>query len=406
MRIIQRLHDIYQKDGSEFVVLLYKELMHREPAPGELQHHRDFLPAGQNKIAIVASLIQNCERDFNQPLKILSKNNSTINEVLQTFYQSSETQYVQSLYRELLFREPDEGGLQSFVHFLRQGGGRLSVLISILTSPECTALLAAENPPWRMNLQNLVSFIIPTFNQIDLVKQCVKSLKDTVSQIAYEIIVVDDGSQQHIQQQLLNWSRLENVTVVLKGSNEGFSRTVNEGIKRAKGKYVLLVNNDVIFQDREWLIKMINAMHSSAAIGVVGARLLYPDQTIQHGGIAPEGTGFCHRYRGLPGDFWSAAAVEDVHAVTGALFLINQEVIADIGLFSEDYFTAYEDIDFCYRARLKGWRIIYCGQASAIHLEGKTRGAFVRNSYYTQKEFEAMKQFEMKWSEYFGILKT
>ncbi|MGE7903194.1 glycosyltransferase [Peribacillus sp. NPDC094092] len=340
---------------------------------------------------------------YNQPPVILNRNNITIVGILRTYSQSKETLFVKCLYREFLYREPDQAGFQGFVNFLMAGESRFSVLIAILTSEESISILGSSSPTWKKHFENIVSCIIPSFNQVALVKQCLKSLKATTTQISYEIIDVDDGSKPQIQRQLFDWGEEENVEIILKKSNEGFSCTVNQGIKQAKGKYVLLINNDIIFSEPEWLGKMIHTMQSSSEIGVVGARLLYPDQTIQHGGMSSD---FFHRYVGLPAEYSPALVVEEVQAVTGALFLIYQDVIADLGHFSEDYFTAYEDVEFCLRARLKGWKVIYCGQAAAIHLEGKTRGGHQKNPFYMQKNFEAFKKFEMKWSGYYNILKS
>lgn len=404
MRIIQKFFEIYQKEWKDFVVSLFKELLLREPKSVELDHYLNLATSGYSKISIIDAILKSeeCVQHYNQPPVILDRKNITIVGVLRTFFQSNETLFVQCLYREFLYREPDQAGCQGFVNYLITGGSRFSVLTSILTSEESLSILGSVSPPWNKHFENIVSCIIPSFNQVELVNQCVKSLKATTTQISYEIIVVDDGSKPQIRQQLLNWGEQENVKVILKNINEGFSCTVNQGIKHAKGTYVLLVNNDIVFHEPEWLGKMINTIQSSSEIGVVGARLLYPNQTIQHGGMTSD---FFHRYVGLPVEFSPALVVEDVHAVTGALFLMNQEVIADLGNFSEDYFTAYEDVEFCLRARLKGWKVIYCGPAAAIHLEGKTRGGHRKNHFYRQKNFEAFKKFEMKWSDYYNILK-
>ncbi|TCJ01453.1 glycosyltransferase [Cytobacillus praedii] len=405
LRIIQRLYDIYQKDGTDFVTCLYKELLLREANSIEIEHYHNLFMSGHSKISIINSVLQSneCIQHYNHPPAILARQKQTIAGILRTFFRSNETLFVQSLYRELLYREPDQAGLYGFVGTLKKQGNRITVLGNILTSEECISLLSSPHPPWKVDFENIVSCIIPSFNQVDLVKQCANTLKAMTTKTSYEIIVVDDGSAIQIQQQLLEWGSQENIKVILKNQNEGFSCTVNQGIRHARGKHIVLVNNDIIFHQPEWLEKMLNTMQSSPEIGVVGARLLYPNQTIQHGGMNAD---LYHRYVGLPADYAPALAIDDVHAVTGALLLIKQDVIADLGLFSEDFFTGFEDVEYCFRARLRGLRVVYCGSAAAIHLEGQTRGGHQKINFYKQKDFEARKQFDLKWRGYYHILKS
>lgn len=251
----------------------------------------------------------------------------------------------------------------------------------------------------RRAYDNIVSIIIPSFEQPELVEKCVESIRSTAASIPHEIIVVDDASSLNVQNHLRSWAPSD-VKLILNGENVGFSRTVNAGVRAARGKFVLFVNSDIIFHEQGWLEKMLNALQASDNIGIVGARLLYADGTIQHGGAFPAKNGsFDHRYRFMHGDFFPALAVEDVHSVTGALMLIKQELLEEIGPFSEEYFIAFEDMDLCYRAKKHGWRVVYCGMASAIHLEGKSRGVDERTKspFLIQKEKEAMETFWKKW---------
>lgn len=246
----------------------------------------------------------------------------------------------------------------------------------------------------------MISVIIPTVNQIDLVKQCAASFMATTADISYEVIVVDDGSSPDVQKALAEWANDARIRFIPKRINEGFSRTVNRGIAEARGQFVLLANNDLIFHEAGWLNLMLDTMNTERKIGIVGARLLYPNRTIQHAGVFPSrNLYFDHRYRGFPADYPPALAVEEVYAVTGALMLIRKELFADIGLLSEQYFIAFEDIDFCCRAKQNGWKIIYCGKAGAIHLEGQTRGTRLsnKNRFWRKKELEARALFWSKW---------
>jgi GT2 family glycosyltransferase len=405
VRIVQKIYELLQKNEMEFIHALYMELLSRPPIEAEITPLQ--LESKKNKMSMIYTTFRSeeCMNWLNRPLKKIDQPNPTVINIIHSFFQANETVFVEMLYRELLYREPDVGGLRSLVEFLTGGGSRIAAFFSVLQSPECESLILSANPPWLKPIDSeKVSFIIPSFNQVELVKQCVKSLKETVTNVPYEIIIVDDGSKNEIQQQLKQWGNKENLHIILKPQNSGFSCTVNEGLKYACGKYIVLVNNDIIFHDNNWLSQMIQTIQSSPNIGIVGGRLLYPDNTIQHGGMCRVNNYFTHKFRYYPADFPEAQKIEDNCTVTGALFMIHHNVINDIGYFSEDYFTGYEDLDYCFRARLKGWRVVYCGKACAIHLEGKTRGAKVRTSYYANKELEARRQFEMKWSGYYIFL--
>ncbi|WP_240967812.1 glycosyltransferase family 2 protein [Paenibacillus aquistagni] len=246
----------------------------------------------------------------------------------------------------------------------------------------------------------MISAIIPTINHIELVQQCVNSYRATTFDLKSEIIVVDDGSRASVQEALIPWARDNQVHLIANAVNEGFSKAVNAGIQQSSGDYVILINNDIVFQQPGWLNLMIDTMKQDSRIGIVGARLLYANQTIQHGGVVPSLRGnFDHRYRFQPADYPPALAVEDAHAVTGALMLISRALIDEIGPLSERYFIAYEDVDYCYRAKQHGYRVVYCGTAHAVHLEGYTRGTtkLNKNRYWRHKELEARKLFWSTW---------
>lgn len=246
----------------------------------------------------------------------------------------------------------------------------------------------------------MISVIVPTIHQVELVQQCITSYRSTTFDLTSEIFVIDDGSPPSIQQALHEWTTAERINFIAKPCNEGFSKTVNMGITASSGEYVLLVNNDIVFQQAGWLNHMMQLMNVSQDIGIVGARLLYPNHTIQHGGVFPTRRGyFNHRYRYLPAEHPPALAVEDVHAVTGALMLIRRSLLQQIGMLSERYFIAFEDIDLCYRAKKHGYRVVYCGTSYAIHLEGQTRGTTRQNKnpYWYHKEREARALFWSVW---------
>lgn len=245
-----------------------------------------------------------------------------------------------------------------------------------------------------------ISVIIPTLNGAELVESCVSSFIQTVNRIDYELIVVDDGSQQEEKEKMRILSSKYSFRCIELPTRNSYAKAVNTGIKDATGEYVLLLNNDVVFRQADWLYHMLITAENSWNIGIVGCRLLYPNGTIQHaGGILLPDERYDHLYRGKEGNLHEACLVYDVEAVTGALMLIKKKVIEDIGLLCEDYPLSYEDVDYCLRARQRGWRVVYCGKAFAVHNEGATRGRNrdeKPNEWYTE-EWQSHITFWTRW---------
>lgn len=248
-----------------------------------------------------------------------------------------------------------------------------------------------------MNSKDLASIIIPTIKRVDLVRKCVSSLISITKGIDYEIIVIDDGSSQHEKRELQQLAKKYNFSLILKTHNTGFAKTVNYGIKAARGNFLVLVNNDIIFTQASWLKKMVHTAKLDPQIGVVGCRLLYPNNRIQHAGISyyQKENWLKHDHRAAPADFPPAVKTKPIGFVTGAVMLIRRETIEQIGLLDESYFVACEDVDYCLRAREAGWLVMYCGEAKAIHLEGATRGNTPENKVpeWYQKELTGIKKF-------------
>jgi GT2 family glycosyltransferase len=246
----------------------------------------------------------------------------------------------------------------------------------------------------------LVSVVIPTIHQTNMVEECVQSLRGHTDWENFEVIIVDDGSNTSTQTSLQQIATRNECRLILKPTNTGFASAVNTGVRESKGRYICLVNNDVTFIESDWLRNLVRTIMQSNC-GVAGARLLYPDGRIQHGGVyyMAQSHVFDHRYRYLPANYGPALATQEVLAVTGALMLIRQEVWHQMEGMSEEFFIALEDVDFCLRVHKRGWRVMYCGKAAAIHAEGATRGTTPQNKdpEWYKLELEGYAQFRRKW---------
>jgi GT2 family glycosyltransferase len=187
-----------------------------------------------------------------------------------------------------------------------------------------------------------------------------------------DLLVVDDGSPDKRSLFGLLEGREVGYEVISKDRNEGFARTVNHGLRRARDERrdALLVNADMQFVDEGWLDRMV-----AAEGDVVGALLLYGNGLIQHAGVYYSVVlrQFDHIYRFAPGTLREALRAR-VCPVTAALQLIRHETLETVGLYDEDFQLGYEDMDFCHRVFESGRTCRYEPNARAIHHESMFRG--------------------------------
>jgi GT2 family glycosyltransferase len=213
-----------------------------------------------------------------------------------------------------------------------------------------------------------VCIIVLNWNGKELLKDCLSSLFKLTDYPNYKVIVVDngstDGSVEYVKK---NFPKAD---VLALDKNYGFPKGNNKGIKYAlkkyKPKYILLLNNDTKIVQRDWLKKLIETAESDEKIGVVGCKLLYPDKKIQFAG----GSLF-HGHIGYreydKGQYDKICRPE---FITGACFLIKKSLIDSIGLLDETLGPLfYEDVDYCIRAKEKGFKVIYNGFIKLVHKE-------------------------------------
>jgi len=215
-----------------------------------------------------------------------------------------------------------------------------------------------------------VSIIIPVFNKVELTRQCLAGIAQHTSGVHYEIIVIDNASSDDTAEFL----HRQSVRVISNKANLGFARACNQGGLAACGNYLLFLNNDTV-PTPGWLEALLTAAHKPE-VGVVGAKLLYPDGRIQHAGI-----GFINGIPDHPNRFAPADAPEvnqyrELDMVTGACLMIPKELFAKLGGFDESYRNGVEDIDLCLRARTAGFKVVYEPKAVLYHHEGQSAGRF------------------------------
>ncbi|TKJ42387.1 hypothetical protein CEE37_01520 [candidate division LCP-89 bacterium B3_LCP] len=223
------------------------------------------------------------------------------------------------------------------------------------------------------------SIIIPVRNNLEFTRNCLKSIRDTAEGIDYEIIVIDNASDDGSSDMLKDEADNGKLKHIYNEQPRHFAASCNQGAETACGDYLVFLNNDIVAKDG-WLREMMVVAEKSPDVGAVGAKLLYPDGTIQHAGVAFhyfESLGQFrpyHLFRTFPADSETVNKVREFQAVTGACMLTPASVFQEIGGFDEGYVNCFEDIDYCLHLGAKGLKIIYAPQAELIHYEGQTKG--------------------------------
>jgi GT2 family glycosyltransferase len=216
------------------------------------------------------------------------------------------------------------------------------------------------------------SIIIPAYEREGMTENCVKSVLTSIgTRDDVEVLVIDDCSPVPIALAEIQDSR---VHLHRTPENLRFSGTCNFGASMSSAEFLIFLNNDTTTRPG-WLENMTSTARSSTDVGVVGARLLYRDGTIQHAGVAfSQRDGVPrHIYRGFPGDHRVVTRSRDFQAVTAACMLTRRAVFEDVGGFDPIYVNGYEDIDLCLKIRQRGYRVNYCGSAVLEHLESVSR---------------------------------
>jgi GT2 family glycosyltransferase len=212
-----------------------------------------------------------------------------------------------------------------------------------------------------------VTIVIPVFNRLDLTRQCLEALRRTTPSSLYDLVVVDDASTDGTAEYLRRERAAGRLKALVNETNIGFGRACNRAAGFARGEYVLFLNNDTIPQPG-WLEALVAAA-ADPSVGAVGSRLLYPNGTLQHAGIAlPDGIPF-HVHRGEPADFAPALERRDYPAVTGASILFRRDLLERLEGFDEVYEMYVEDVDLCLRVWDAGFRVVYEPASVLIHLE-------------------------------------
>ena len=223
----------------------------------------------------------------------------------------------------------------------------------------------------------LLSIVIVSYNTREILKSCLESLKEGVTELEgdWEVIIVDngstDGSVRYLKSQNLK------LRLILNKKNLGFAKAVNQGIKKAAGKNLLLLNSDIICK-KSAITKLVKFAEKKESLGLVGGGLVNPD------GSSQASVSNLPSLVGAVREFWfgqrgrfekylpKTKKTIKVEGVVGAVMLIPDKTIKEVGLFDERYFMYFEDLDFCRRLKNRGLKVYYHPSARFIHYHGQS----------------------------------
>lgn len=281
-------------------------------------------------------------------------------------------------------------------HFQRQGINATAKLLDFAMYRAIYAL--PSTPP-------MVSLVIPTRNGLKLIRTCVESILAKTLYPNYEILIVDNGSDDpDTLRYFESLNSKPNVRVIRDEQPFNYSAINNAAIPFVKGEFVALVNNDIEVISPNWLAEMMG-LAIQPGVGAVGARLWYPNNTLQHGGcILGIGGVAGHSHKNLSkqeyGYFGRAAITQSFSAVTAACLVVNKRIYEAVGGLNErDLRIAFNDIDLCLRIREAGYRNIWTPFAELYHHESATRG-FHEESPEKQAQFSReVAYMKQRWGE-------
>jgi len=257
---------------------------------------------------------------------------------------------------------------------------------------------------YKIENNPLISIIIPNKDHSKDLEKCIKSITKKSSYKNFEIIIIENNSFEQKTFTLYDELKKYGFIKIIEWNNKPFnySQINNFAVKYVSGEILLFLNNDTEVINSDWLECMLEHIIRQE-VGAVGAKLYYPDNTIQHAGIIVGVGGVAgHSHKYFPGNsygyFSRLKIIQNLSAVTGACLMVRKDVFNDIGGFDDKYSLALNDVDFCLKLREQGYVIIWTPYAELYHYESKSRG--YENTIEKKERFkEEIRIFNEKWKD-------
>lgn len=249
----------------------------------------------------------------------------------------------------------------------------------------------------------LVSIVIPNKDEAATLKKCIDSILDRSTYPSYEILIIENNSTEaSVFAYYRELERRENTRVLTWHGRFNYSAINNFGVSHARGDYVLLLNNDTEVITPGWIEELL-MFAQRADVGAVGAKLYFPDDTVQHAGL---GLGLLtlagHLHKGFdrahPGYMGRLIYAQDLSGVTGACVMLRRAVWDRVNGLDESFAVAFNDVDLCMRVRQAGYLIVFTPFAELYHYESKSRGP--EDTPEKQKRFAGeVRRFQQRWAK-------
>lgn len=263
-------------------------------------------------------------------------------------------------------------------------------------------------PKWTfvkksITYEPLISIIIPTKDRVDLLSKCLNTIFDKTAYGNYEVVLVDNNS---VEKETFDFYKtLESIAkfrLIMDNGDFNFSRLINKGVSESLGEYICFLNNDTEIITPNWLEEMLYYA-IDPNVGIVGAKLLYPDGRIQHAGVIVGLHGLAdHAFKGCREDedyMYRINTPQEYLAVTAACMMTKKRVFKEVGGFDEKLKVNFQDLDYCLKVFEKGYKIIYTPLAVLIHHEHGSRGKPDTDEKIKNLEFEK-KIIKKRWKKY------
>jgi len=251
----------------------------------------------------------------------------------------------------------------------------------------------------------LISIIIPNKDNINLLQNCLESIYKKSTYKNFEILIVENNS---VEEKTFRFyeeieKRFKNLKIIYYDKTFNWSAINNYAVNYSRGEVLLFLNNDTEATNGDFLERMVEHLQREE-VGIVGAKLYFPDNTIQHAGVivglgGVAGHSHKHFPRNHPGYFGRLISIQNLSAVTGACMMVKRRVFEEVGGFSEEFPVTFNDIDFCLKVREKGYLIVWTPYAELYHYESKTRG--YDDTPEKQERFKReIERFQKKWKSF------
>lgn len=266
--------------------------------------------------------------------------------------------------------------INASVHALEEHYSRLGMRAKV----DYTGTFIVLSSKFPVEGEPKVSILIPNKDHIDDLSKCIRSIEEKSTYRNVEILIIENNSEEpdtfRYYEEIT--SRYDHIRVVTYNGSFNYSAINNFGAGYADGEFLLLLNNDTEVIRPDWLERMLSLCQRENA-GIVGAKLYYPDDTIQHAGIVIGIGGFAgHIQTGytklFTGYLGRLVTTQEISAVTGACLMVKRDLYEELGGLDETFAVALNDVDFCLRVREKGYLVYFTPEAELYHYESKSRG--------------------------------